>query len=171
MTDTEGVLARIGGISMLGVFGINVYIGLFDSNLAQISPQHQTLNWVIATADLIAALFLLAKPRNMIFKGLGGILWPVVFIGSLFLDVETRLCLGAPSNTCVDTVAHAYQYLILNSASQEWVLWPYTIRLAISLAVLTFVFSIASLNFRKQASVMPQGGERTAANASGESTQ
>jgi len=135
---------------MLGVFGINVYIGLYDTNLAQISPMHQQLNWVIAAADLIAALFLLAKPKSMILKVLGGIVWPVLFIGSLVLDVETRLCLGAPANTCLPSVSLAYQYLILGSKGQEWVLWPYTIRLGISLAVLTFVLTLISLYFRSR---------------------
>ncbi len=133
---------------MLGVFGINVYIGLYDTNLTQISPTHAELNWVIAAADLIAALFLLAKPRNLIFKSLGGIVWPVVYVGSLFLDVETKMCLGAPANTCLPSVSDAYQYLILGSAGQEWVLWPYTIRLAIAFAVIVLVLSIVSLYFR-----------------------
>jgi hypothetical protein len=147
--NTEGLLARIGGVLMLGVFGINVYIGLYDTNLAQISPVHQQLNWVIAAADLIAALFLLVKPRSLIFKTLGGIIWPVLYIGSLFIDVETRLCLGAAASTCLPTVSDAYQYLILGSQAQEWVLWPYTIRLGIALAVLSLVLSLVSLYFRK----------------------
>ena len=136
---------------MLGVFAINIYIGLYDTNLTQISPVHAELNWVIAAADLLAALFLLVKPRNIVFKVLGGILWPIVYIGSLFVDVETRMCLGAAANTCLATVSDAYQYLILGSAGQDWVLWPYTIRLAISLAVIVFLFSIFSLYFRATA--------------------
>ena len=135
---------------MLGVFGINVYIGLYDTNLTQISPVHTELNWVIAVADLIAALFLLAKPRSLVFKTLGGIVWPVVYVGSLFLDVETRMCLGAAQSTCFSSVSDAYQYLILGSAGQEWVLWPYTIRLAIALAVIVLVLSVVSLYFRTQ---------------------
>jgi len=133
---------------MLGVFAINVYIGRDDTNLTQISPVHAELNWVIAAADLIAALFLLAKPRNLTFKSLGGIVWPGIYIGSLFLDVETRMCLGAATSTCFPSVSDAYQYLILGSAAQEWVLWPYTIRLAIALAVVVLVLSIVSLYFR-----------------------
>jgi hypothetical protein len=141
---------------MLGVFGINVYIGRYDTNLTQISPVHTELNWVIAAADLIAALFLLVKPKNLILKGLGGIVWPVIYIGSLFLDVETRMCLGAAANTCLPSVSDAYQYLILGSASQDWVLWPYTIRLGIALAVIVFVLSLLSLYFRKSTPMKQQ---------------
>ena len=57
---------------MLGVFSVNVYIGLYDTNLTQISPVHTELNWVIAAADLLAAIFLFVKPGNLIFKSLGG---------------------------------------------------------------------------------------------------
>jgi len=160
---------------MLGVFGINVYIGRYDTNLAQVSPMHETLNWVIAAADLIAALFLLVKPRSMIFKVLGGIIWPVFYIGSLFLDVETRLCLGAPANTCLPSVSDAYQYLILGSKGQEWVLWPYTIRLGIALAVLTFVLSLVSMYFRtrkmKETMQPPQQGNQPTSNPAGGPTQ
>jgi FtsH-binding integral membrane protein len=173
--NNEGVLARIGGVLMLGVFGINVYIGLYDTNLAQISPTHQQLNWVIAAADLIAALFLLAKPRNLILKSLGGIVWPVIYIGSLFLDVETRLCLGAAANTCFPTVSDAYQYLILGSKSETWVLWPYTIRLGIALAVIVFVLAIASLSFRKppvmKENVVPPGSQPTPPGSTSGTTQ
>lgn len=172
--NTEAVLTRIGGVLMLGVFGLNVYIGLYDTNLAQISPMHQQLNWVIAAADLIAALFLLVKPRTMIFKLLGGIVWPIFFVGSLFLDVETRLCLGAPSNTCLPSVNDAYQYLILGSAGQEWVLWPYTIRVAISLAVITLVLSLVSLYFRRKSMVrkqMPPQSQPASGTPSGTTTR
>ncbi len=135
---------------MLGVFGINLYLGLYDTNLQfAVNHLHYEINWVLAAADLIAALFLLAAPRKLILKGLGGILWPVLYIGSLFLDVETRMCLGAPSAACFPSVSAAYQYLILGSSAQEWAVWPYTIRLGISLAVITLVLSILSLYFRK----------------------
>jgi len=133
---------------MLGVFGVNVYIGLYDTNLTQISPIHAELNWVIAAADLIAAIFLFVKPGNLIFKSLGGIVWPIFYVANLFIDVETRLCLGAPASSCSPTVSDAYQYLILGSAGQEWVLWSYTIRFAIGLAVVVLILSLLSLKFR-----------------------
>jgi len=130
---------------MLGVFAINVYIGVYDGNLSQISPLHWDLNWVIAAVDLAAAVILLANPRGIIWKSLAGVVWPVVYVANLFVDVETRLCLGTPASTCSPTVSDAYQYLILGSASQEWDLWPYTIRLAIALVVVTLILVTLSL--------------------------
>ncbi len=133
---------------MLGIFGVNLYIGLYDTNLSQVSPVHTELNWVIVAADLLAAIFLLVKPGNLIFKSLGGIVWPIFYVANLFIDVETRLCLGGAETTCSTTVSDAYQYLILGSAGQEWVLWPYTIRFAIGLAVAVLILSLVSLKFR-----------------------
>jgi hypothetical protein len=146
--NTGNLLTRLGGILMLGVFGINVYIGRYDTNLSSLSPVHEQLNWVIAGADLLAAIFLLVKPGNLILKSLGGIVWPIFYIANLFIDVQTRLCLGAAASTCSPTVSDAYQYLILGSAAQEWDLWPYTIRLAIGLAVVILVLSLISLFLR-----------------------
>jgi len=135
---------------MLGVFGVNVYLGLYDTNLQiAVNHLHYEINWLLAVADLLASLFLLVAPRKLILKALGGILWPVAYIGSLFVDVETRMCLGAPAKACFPSVSAAYQYLILGSAAQEWAAWPYTIRLGISLAVITFVLSLLSLYFRR----------------------
>jgi hypothetical protein len=148
--NTEGILTRIGGVAMLGVFGINVYLGLYDTNLQfAVNHLHYEINWVLAAADLLAALFLLAKPRNLILKGLGGIIWPLLYIGSLILDVETRMCLGASSAACFPSVSAAYHYLILGSQAEEWAVWPYTIRLGIALAVITLVLSLISMYFRK----------------------
>jgi hypothetical protein len=149
--NTGGFLTRIGGVLILGVFGINVYLGLYDSNLQlAVNRTHYEINWVLAAASLIAALFLLAKPRNLILKSLGGIIWPVLYIGSLFLDVETKLCLGSSSAACFPSVSAAYQYLILgSSAIVPQTIWPYTIRLGIALAVITLVLTLVSLYFRK----------------------
>jgi hypothetical protein len=124
---------------MLGVFAINVYIGIYDSNLSQLSPLHWDLNWVIAVVDLIAAAILLANPGAIIWKSLAGVVWPVVYVANLFIDVETRLCLGSPASTCSPTVSDAYQYLILGSTNQEWDLWPYTMRLAITLVIIVLI--------------------------------
>jgi hypothetical protein len=145
---------------MLGVFGINVYLGLYDSNLQiAVNHLHYEINWVLAAADFLAAVFLLVAPRKLILKALGGILWPVVYIGSLFVDVETRMCLGAPAKACFPSVSDAYQYLVLGSSAQGWAAWPYTIQLGISLAIITFVLSLISLYFRKskmkETKVMP----------------
>jgi hypothetical protein len=144
----SNALARLGGVAMLGVLGINVYIGLYDTNLPQLSPLHWDLNWLIAAVDLIAALILIARPGNTSWKSLAGIAWPIVYVANLFIDVETRLCLGTPASACSPTVSDAYQYLILGSAGEEWVLWPYTIRLAIALVVLALILVLLSLYLR-----------------------
>jgi len=149
------ILARAAGVVMLGVFGINVYIGIYDTSLAQLSPTHAQLNWVIATADLIATVLLFVKPRSLIWKTLAGMVWPLAYVGSLFLDVETRLCLGASATSCFPSTTDAYNYLILGSSGEEWVLWPYTIRLAIALAVLVLVLTVGSLYF-KTSNVIPK---------------
>jgi hypothetical protein len=140
-------LARAAGAVMLSVFGINVYIGIYDTSLAQFSPMHAQLNWVIAAADLIAAVLLFVKPRR-IWKTLAGIVWPIAYVGSLFLDVETRLCLGASPTSCFPSTTDAYNYLILGSSAEQWVLWPYTIRFAIALAIVVQVLTASSLYFR-----------------------
>ncbi len=136
---------------MLGVFGTNVYLGLYDTNLGlPINHIHYEINWVLAAADLLAAIFLFATPRKLILKSLGGIVWPILYIGSLFLDVETRMCLGSSSGACFPSVSAAYQYLILGSSGLvEQSIWPYTIRFGIALAVITLVLSLISLYFRK----------------------
>jgi len=130
---------------MLGVLAINVYIGVYDTNLSQLSPLHWDLNWVLAAVDLAAAVILIANPRSIIWKSLAGVVWPAVYVANLFIDVETRLCLGTSASTCSPTVSDAYQYLILGSANQEWDLWPYTIRLAIGLAIATLILVVVSL--------------------------
>ncbi len=143
---TGDILARIDGVLLLGVFGINLYIGLYDTNLP-LSPVHYDLNWVIAAADLIAAVLLFVKHSSIIWKSLAGIVWPIVYVANLFIDVETRLCLGAAISTCSPTTTDAYNYLILGSAGEEWVLWPYTIRLAIVLVILVLIFTLVSQYF------------------------
>jgi hypothetical protein len=132
---------------MLGVLGINVYIGLYDSSLQLVSPLHWDLNWLIAVIDLTAVVALLAKPGSTFWKSLAGIVWPIVYVANLFIDVETRLCLGMPASACSPTVSDAYQYLILGN-STDWVLWPYTIRLAIALAITALILSLLSLYLR-----------------------
>jgi len=142
---TNDLLARAGGAVMLGVLAINVYIGAYDANLSAVSPLHWDLNWVLAAVDLAAAAILLANPRGIVWKSLAGVVWPAVYVANLFIDVETRLCLGTPASTCSPTVSDAYQYLILGSANQDWDLWPYTIRLAIGLAILSLILVVLSL--------------------------
>src|ERR1700751_4322719 len=103
------LLARAAGVAMLGVFAINVYLSVYDTNLAQLSPTHAQLNWVIAAADLVAAIVLFVKPKSVIWRTLGGIVWPLAYIGSLFVDVETRFCLGASAASCFPSMTDAYK--------------------------------------------------------------
>jgi hypothetical protein len=140
---------------MLGVFAINVYIGLYDANLSQLNPAHWDLNWLIAVADLVAATILLASPRSFVWKSLAGIMWPIAYVASMVLDVETRLCLGAQASACSPTVSDAYQYLILGSAEQEWILWQYTIQLAIALVLLALILTLLSLYLRRKEKFSP----------------
>jgi len=144
------ILAHSGGVLMLGVLAINVYIGIYDTNLSQISPLHWDLNWVIAAVDLAAGVILIANPEGIVWKSLAGVVWPVVYVANLFIDVETRLCLGTSVSTCSPTVSDAYRYLILGSANEEWDLWPYTIRFAIALVTITLILVAFSLYFGKK---------------------
>ena len=138
------MIARVAGALMLGVFAINLYIGLDDSNLSQLNSVHYYVNWVIAAADIIAALLLFAKPKSVIWKSLAGTAWPIAYIATLFIDVETRLCLGTNAH-CFPNVSDAYAYLILGSKGQGWDLWPYTIRVAIGLQVAILILTAVSL--------------------------
>jgi hypothetical protein len=141
------LLPVLAGALMLGVFIINVYIGLFDKNLALYNPVHLYANWVIAIVDLAAAIVLFSKLRlNIRWTILSGILWPLVYILSLVVDIETEL--GKPNFW--PTPAAAYQYLILGDASQGWVLWKYTIPTAIILLVLVAILSAVSILYMKR---------------------
>jgi len=146
---------------MLGVFAINVYIGLYDTNLSQLNSAHWDLNWLIAVADLVAATILLVGPGNFVWKLLAGILWPIVYVASLVLDVETRLCLGSQASACSPTVSDAYQYLILGRAGQEWILWQYTIPLAIALVLLTLILTLLTLYLSQKEKSSPAASTRS----------
>ncbi|HKW03696.1 MAG TPA: hypothetical protein VJN71_00230 [Nitrososphaerales archaeon] len=133
-------LPSIAGVSMLGVFIANVYIGLYDSNLATYNPLHYDLNWLIAVVDIIAAVILLSRPKSRGLLILSGILWPIVYLLSLGGDVATSMCLGTPSNpNCWPTTFDAFKYLILGDPSEGWSLWQGTIPAAIVLLVVTIV--------------------------------
>lgn len=128
---------------MLGVFAINVYIGLYDKTLMKYNTPHVYLNWLIAIVDLVAAALLLAKPLDKVFAPLSGIVWPIVYMLLLAVDVSTRLCLFA--TTCWPSTQAAYDYLILGDASQGWVLWPYTMFTAITLLTATVVITAGGI--------------------------
>ncbi len=136
---------------MLGVFALNVYIGLYDTLLSSLQPLHWDLNWVIAAANLVAAIFLLVFPRKIGLVTLAGVIWPVLYVISLGVDVYTRLCIGGPQANCWPTKTAAFQYLILNNpnipnaAGFGWKLFQGTVPIILALLFVTFVISIISV--------------------------
>jgi hypothetical protein len=145
------MLTRISGILLIGVFFINVYLGIYDTNLANYNPVHHDLNWLIAVVTVIAAALLLVRPKSLPLVALGGILWPVVYVISLAVDVWTKLCLGGSSANCWPSHTSAFDYLILNystipnAAGFGWNLAP-VMPIAIALLFMVFVLSIVSVN-------------------------
>lgn len=147
----QRILSRSAGYLLTLVFGFNVYIGLYDSTLNKLSPLHHSLNWGIAVVSLVAAIVLILRPSNEVWISLSGIAWPFVYIFSLLVDVETLLCLGASSG-CWPTVRDAYDYLILGSRVEGWVLWPYTMRVIISILIIAIFLSASSLVLKRKTS-------------------
>jgi hypothetical protein len=141
-------VTQIGGVFLLGAFALLTYIGLYDANL-QTLQLHWYINWVLAAASLVAAALLLAFPRKTFAVVLGGIIWPLLFVGSLAVDVYTRLCLGGNQANCWPTKTDAFQYLILNNPNVAggygWQLWQGTMPTILVLMFLTFVISIVTL--------------------------
>ncbi|MFI5450510.1 MAG: hypothetical protein ACHQ03_12180 [Candidatus Bathyarchaeia archaeon] len=160
-------LTRVSGILLIFVFAINMYLGIDDSNLKMVMV-HYDINWVIAAASLVGAVFLLLKPKSMIFVLLGGIIWPILYAISLGVDVETKMCLGAPSTYCEPSHTAAFDYLVLNNAninipsSYSWVAAP-VIPIAILLLAVVFILSLISLNSMrsKKVKVAPAVGPTT----------
>lgn len=141
---SEKILARTAGLLLLIVFGFNIYIGLYDTTLNLLSPLHHSLNWIIAGISFITAAVLFVKPGSRLWVSLGGVVWPILYIFSLFLDVDTLLCFGT-NFSCWPSVADAYDYLILGSRAEGWVLWPYTMRVVISILIIVVILSALSL--------------------------
>ena len=139
--------SRIAGVLTLGVFAISVYIGAYDKNLQSVTV-HWYLDWVIAAASLIAAGLLIAKPSGLWTVTLGGVIWPIVYVGGLGFDVLTKMCAGVSSEYCWPSRNAAFQYLILNNPNAQglgWSLFPYTIPIAIALIFVAWVLSIMSM--------------------------
>jgi hypothetical protein len=158
------MLARVSGVLMIGVFLINVYLGLYDTNLATFNPVHHDLNWIIAFVTLVAAALLFAMPKSLPLVALSGIVWPVVYVISLAVDVWTKLCLGGSTANCWPSHTSAFDYLILNYANipnasgYGWKLAP-VMPVAIALLFVVFVLSIVSVNAlmkAKSAKPVPQ---------------
>ena len=110
------MLTRIAGVLLIFVFIVNVYLGLYDTNLKMVML-HYDLNWIIAVGSLVGAVFLLLKPTSMVLVTLGGVIWPILFAISLGVDVGTKMCLGVPAANCEPSRTAAFYYLILNYAN------------------------------------------------------
>jgi hypothetical protein len=152
-------LTRIGGVFLLGTFALSVYIGLYDTNLSG-STIHYYVNWLFAAANLVAAIFLIGFPRNRVLVGLGGIIWPILYVLSLSVDVFTKMCLGEAANTCQPGRVASFDYLILGYSNipngYGWVLWQGTMPLMLGLMFVTFVISIATIySIRKSSMKTP----------------
>jgi hypothetical protein len=147
------ILPRCASASVVAVFAFNVYIALYDKTLSRLNSLHYSFNWIIVIIDFAAAVMLIVRPRSVIWVSLGGIVWPLIYISFLFVDFETLLCLGT-NISCWPSVRDAYDYLILGSRVEGWVLWPYTIRVVISLLVVTVVLAAFSLLLSKRGSTM-----------------
>ncbi|MHB1907873.1 MAG: hypothetical protein ACYCQJ_03250 [Nitrososphaerales archaeon] len=139
----KSALARAAGALFVVVSAFNLYIALYDKTLSELDPLHHSVNWAFVVIDLVCAALLLARPRALSLT-LAGILWPLAYIFSLFVDIETRLCLGTNIN-CWPSALDSYDYLILGSASEGWLLWPYTMRVVIVLLVLIVALASFSL--------------------------
>ena len=145
--DARALTSRTSAIVLSVVFGLNIYIGLYDTTLNRLSPLHYSLNWLLAAMTLLSALILLIRPLNVVLSTLGGIVWPSAYVTSIFVDVETKMCLGTHVG-CWPSMADAYDYLILGSRLEGWVLWPYTMRMIIGLLVMAAILAMASLILR-----------------------
>src|SRR5579864_8639152 len=92
---SSAIPVRVAGILMLGVFAINVYIGLRDTNLIPApglgNVTHYYLNWLMALVDIIAAGVLSISPLRRMWVLLGGVVWPIVYVIGLAVDVQIRL--------------------------------------------------------------------------------
>lgn len=134
---------------MFIVFVLNLYVGLVDQNLfvqnIVITP-HYYFNWIITGLDIVASALLFFTPSKNRLLILSGVIWPVAYIGTVGLDIGTRLCLGASSSTCFPTVGSAASYLLLGTSSfLTATFWHYTFILIIVLLMLTLSSSVLFL--------------------------
>ena len=141
---TATAFSIIGGLALVGSFVNSIYVGLFDTTLAQEDPLHHDINWVIGIISLVAGIALLARPKSIPARIIGGVVWPVLYLVSLAVDVQTELCFGTNVH-CWPSVSDSYKYLILNQSVEGWVLSPYTMRILIALLVISIVLTVGSL--------------------------
>jgi hypothetical protein len=148
--DLNSRLLIYGAGSMLFIiFALNLYVGLVDRNMFMgpnvvITP-HYYANWVITIVDIIlSGILFMSLNRRLL--ALSGIVWPLVYIGLILLDIESRLCVGAPSSSCFPTVSAAESYLLLGKSSFVTVyFWQYTFLLILSLLVVSAALSFLGL--------------------------
>jgi hypothetical protein len=141
---TSAVSSMLAGLALAGSFAISIYIGLYDTTLAQEDPFHHDINWALGIITLIAGIILIGRTKSTLLKMFSGIVWPVLYLLSLEFDVQTELCFGTQVH-CWPSVSDAYKYLILNERVEGWVLSPYTMRINIALLVIAIVFTAMSL--------------------------
>jgi hypothetical protein len=132
---------------MIGVFLVNVYLGVADNNLSA-TPSHYYANWGIAVVSLIAALLLLARPGSRPLVTFAGVVWPILYVLALAGDVYTRLCAGTNAESCFATKTDAFDYLILNQKTNPggpgWSIAP-VVPVAIFFLAVIFVVSLVAL--------------------------
>lgn len=154
-------LSQTAGVLTLGVFAINVYLGLYDESLSDNAP-HFYANWVIAAVRPVAALLLLLKSRSQGIISLAGILWPVLYTLALIGDVYTRMCAGVSAESCCPSRTVAFDYLILNEANINgasgwgWKLAP-VMPIDVALLVLIFLISVSAAVVIQRESRQPVG--------------
>lgn len=153
---------------MFLIFALNLYVGLVDRNMfippnIVITP-HYYLNWVLTIVDVIASAILFVKPTKNQLVILSGIVWPLVYIGAIAIDIESRLCIGAPSSSCFPTISAAENYLLFGSTSYMAVVyfWQYTftVILLLLIAVLAFSFLGLYLHNKTKSSITPNMNQK-----------
>jgi hypothetical protein len=141
----------VAGTLMFLVFALNLYVGLVDRNLFfppnTVETPHYYFNWAIAIIDIVSSGILFLKPTKKQLVVLSGIVWPFVYIGAIAIDIESKLCIGAPSSTCFPTISAAENYLLFGSTSYMAVVyfWQYTFTLILVLLVAVLAFSLVGL--------------------------
>jgi hypothetical protein len=154
------VLIYGAGFTLFVAFALNLYVALVDRNM--IAPEsivltpHYYANWAITVIDIVTSGILFLETNKKWLLALSGIIWPLVYLGLLILDIESRLCFAAPSSTCFPSVAAAESYLLFGRSTIVIVyFWPYTFAVIIALLASSIALSSLGLYFlsKKKVSV------------------
>lgn len=145
---TAHAISVVCGLCLVATFVINVYIGLYDTTLAEENILHRDLNSIIGIITLAAGIVLIIRSKSTLVNLISGVIWPIFYLGSLAFDVETELCFGTHVN-CWPSITDSYDYLILNQSVEGWVLSPYTMRVVIALLILAIILTIISVTLNK----------------------